>query len=236
MDLDLWGHRVRVRAGVPEAASVLRDALADHVLPDAVPLGFALKPPDSPKGLHSLVDRSGLVLARARSWQECVAVLAEHLATFAPPPAGTIRTTMRAVIRGDGAERTAVLAAFPLLSLPPLVERQLAQRDQRVVDRLAIYMDPNGALALSALPWTALRAQDPIGHCGAGANGTPVTAILVPTGPGASIRRHQIVALISSTFTDVTAETALNMAEQFVDVARAVPMSDVAARRRALET
>lgn len=235
VDLDLWGHQVRVRAGIPEAASALRAALADHVLGDAVPLGFALRTPESPNGLHSLLDRSGLVLARARSWEECVAVLAEHLASFAPPPAGTFRTTLRAVIRSEDTQRSAALAAFPLLSLPPLVERQLEQRGQRVVDRLAIDITPEAELSLSPSPWPELAVCEPAGHCGASATGAAIRAVLLPTSPGRSLRRHQLVALIASTFTGLDPEDALETAERLHDYAHAIPMNDVAARRRALE-
>ena len=197
---------------------------------EPAPLGFVLKPPDGRTGLHSVIDRSGLVLGRARTWRECVAVLAEHLASFAPTPPGTIRTSMRAVIRGEGSARGAVLAGFPLLTLPPLIERQLERRGQCVIDRLAVDMTLHGELLLSALPWPELRPADPVGHCGANASGTPIEAVLLPSDLGTSYYHHQLVALIACAITSLAPEEALNVAEHLTDRAHVVLMNDVQAR------
>jgi hypothetical protein len=236
LDLDLWGYRLQVRAAVPEAFEALSDALGSHKIPDAAPLGFVVKAPEEPNGLHSLIDRSGLVLARSRSWKDCVAVLAEHLTTFAPPPEGAVRTTMRAVIREGRFEPTAALCGFPLLSLPPLVERQLERRGQRVLDRLAVDMTLEGQLMLAPLPWSELRTAEPTGHCGGDRSGARVDAVLVPASVGVDLRGYQLVALIASTITNLDACETLDVAERLVDIARAVPINDVSARRQALAT
>ena len=124
--------------------------------PNLAPIGFVLKAPKVDTGLHLLIDRSGLVLARCRTWQECVAVLGEHLATFVPPPANTVRVHMRAIIRKATSGRDAILAIFPLLSIPPLIERQLERRSQAIVDRLAVDISPDCVLDLAAMPWPEL--------------------------------------------------------------------------------
>ena len=231
----MWGHPLRVRASVPEAADALRAALADRVVSEPAPLGFVVKPPEGAGGFHCLVDRSGLLLARARSWQACVAVLAEHLATFAPAPPGTVRTTMRAVARGDAAEPRAVLVGFPLLSLPPLIERQLERRGQRVLDRLAVDLAADGVLSLTPSPWPALRPTEPPGHCGSDISGARVESVLLPAGAGIALKRHQVVALIASTLAAVAPDAALDLAGSMADQARAVAMNDAAALRHALE-
>lgn len=234
MDIKLWDTTLRVRVEVPEAEATLRATLADHLVPKAAPLGFVVQRPSAPNGLHCLIDRSGLVLARARTWQAVVAVLAEHLTTFAPPPPGTIRTTMRAVVRHSGPDQSAVLAGFPLLSLPPMVERQLERRGQRVVDRLAVDMTAEGELALTPLLWPELRTHEPPGHGGTGASGTLIDTVLVPMSAEISLGSHHLVALIGSTLSGVSAEVALGLAERLASHSGTVPLNDVAARRRAL--
>ena len=235
IDLELWGERLRILSDSPDAAALLRASLADHVISDDSPVGFVLKAPDAPRGLYHLIDRSGIVLARACSWRDCVAVLAEYLAGFAPSPAGTVRTAMRAVLRGGGEERTAILAAFPLLAIPPLVERRLERSGQQVLDRLAVDIDPTGVISLAELPWPVLRPEEPLGHCGTRASGARVDAVLIPN-QSAGLNRPSLIASIASLMPGALPETALAIAEAFSERIRGIPLDDEVARRRALRT
>ena len=236
VDLDLFGTPIRVLAELPEAGAAVRSAFADYLYEDASPVGFVLKAPQNAGGFHVLVDRSGFVLARCRSWKECVGVLTEHLVAFAKPPAGTCRVRMRSVVRDSPTGREAVLGMFPLLSLPPLVERQLAQKSLRILDRLAVDMTDEGQLMMRSMPGIEVADGEPtVGHCSSqDANGANAAAVLVPTLPNGAPSRSQLVALIARQVHSESRTRTLDLAERLASNTVPVPINDELARRRAL--
>ena len=183
LDLQISGSRVRVICENPSSSALLRSALADHLIDEPAEPGFVLKNPERKGGLHILVDRSGFVLGRTRTSEECLGILGSHLAAFVPPPANTTRIHMRALI-GDDA--SAVLAGFPLFVSPPLVERRLERASHRMIDRLAVDIALEGALEMSQTPWPALAELHRVGgHAPAPDRALRIAAILVPHGASA---------------------------------------------------
>lgn len=231
LNLDLWGHRLAVRT-LESGAALLRTALQTHVVTDVAPVALVAHAPNSADGLHTLLDRSGLVLARSRTPQEIHAVLAEFLTSFAPPPVATIRVRMRAMVRGAGASRVATLAVFPLLALPPLVERQLARRSLRVLDRLAVDITQDLRLLLTTMPWPEMRVSDPVGHVGgAEVSDVPIGRVLVPVSPNSNVTKTTLVCGLANTMEYPSPTIALNVAERlsalvrYAAVGNGVPLS-----------
>lgn len=178
IDVDIAGHQIRVLCEVPQATTVLRGALSEHLLGEPAEPGFVLKQPDRPGGLHVLLDRAGFILARSRSWEDCVAVLARHLGVFLPPHLGTVRLAMRVLLGDDG---RATLVGFPLFSTPPVVERRLQRVGQRIVDRLVVDVHPDGRLDMTATPWASeFVARDVVGHAEAAVTGASAWRVLLP--------------------------------------------------------
>ena len=180
LDLDIFGTRIRVLCEDAAAVAVLHTALAEHLISEATPHGFSVKVPQRTNGLHVLMDRSGLILGRTQTIEECVALLGSHLAALVPPPPGTTRVRMRALVRED---LTAVLACFPVFAAPPLVERRLDRAHYRIIDRLAVDLSPEGGLRMTATPWPALAElhHSVPGHAPAPDVDASVTGILVPS-------------------------------------------------------
>ena len=215
VDLDLFGHAIRIVSEVPDAVTELRSVMSEFLSTDEAPVGFILKAPVEPTGLYVLIDRSGLILARARKWVYCLAALLELLASFAPRPAGTVRLFMRAIVREGWGVPDAVVAAFPMLALPPLVERQLARSAHLVVDRLAVDSTPDGVLSLAAAPWpTSSYQAAATGHCGSqSASGARISSMLVPAVSAADPSLAYLTAAITPNVHARLRAEALNVAE-----------------------
>lgn len=178
IDLNIAGTAVRVICQDLDAIPLLREALADHLIDEPAPLGFSLQMPARENGLQVVVDRSGLVLGRVRTTEESLAVLGSHLAAFLPPPPGTVRMILRALLGDDS---TASLAAFPLFVDPPVVERRLERAAHRMIDRLVADLRVDGTLELSPTPWPALAGSDGVaGHAAAPPAPVDVTRLLIP--------------------------------------------------------
>ena len=213
IDLQISDARIRVICENPASSALLRLALADHLIEERSEPGFVLKNPDRKGGLHILLDRSGFVLGRTRTSEECVAILGSHLAAMVPPPTNTTRIHMRALIGNDS---LAVLAAFPLFASPPLVERRLERASHRVIDRLAVDIAPNGVLEMSPTPWPALADLHRVaGHASAPDEAFGIAAILVPHGASARPSLAAAVSFIASTVsTHATQHDRIALAEE----------------------
>lgn len=178
IDLNLFGTPIRLICEDAPSRDRLRTDLSEHLIDQPAPVGFALQAPNGARNrLYVLVDRSGLVLARSRSADECLEVLIEHLGVFAPPPPGTVRFRVRALLDEN---TEAVLALPPTLTFPPLVERRLERANHRMIDRVAVDIGVDGAIKFSPSPWSGTgRSGPPMGHTRAPSQ-APVTTILVP--------------------------------------------------------
>jgi hypothetical protein len=177
LDLAINGTHFRVVCDDPDSASLLRAALSNHLIDDPAPLGFYVE--STKKKLHIVLDRSGFVLGRTRTPEHALSVLAGHLAAFLPPPEGTVRLRMRALVDRD---HRAVLAVPPLMMLPPLVERRLKSIGHRLLDRLAVDIDRDGQLHLPASTWPELlEFDDGPGHVSALSEPVSVAAVMLPS-------------------------------------------------------
>jgi hypothetical protein len=196
IDLEIEGTRLRVVCEDPAALATLRGAVADHVIDEPAPVGFAMRVPAGETEFHSLVDRSGLVLARVRTSDECLAVFGSHLAVLLPPPAGTVRLRARAVLLD---ESTAALAVFPLAFSQPLIERRLARSSLRVVDRLVVDIGPDLTLTMAPPSFPALGALPvPAGHTPAPLDPTPIDVVLVPELMRSEPTQADLVAFVAA--------------------------------------
>lgn len=196
VDLDLAGTALRVICDDPAGSAWLRSAMAEHVVDEPAPVGFALRVPAASGKFHVLMDRSGFVLARVRSTDEALAVLGRHLAALLPAPADTLRMRARAFIRADS---TVVLAAFPLLVDQPVVERRLEQASVRLVDRLVVDMRRDAVLQMASAPWRAFDALPAVvGHADAPAVPLAIDDVLVPQLASESTSKADLVAFLAA--------------------------------------
>ncbi len=186
VDIELGGVGLRVASDDPGLATRLADALAEHAVGEAQPLGFMLHAPEDERGFYMVTDRSGFVLGRTRTLDQALAVTGGHLSVLVPPPEGTLRLRLRAVVSSrDGSVK---LVTWPLLAAPPAVERRLEASRHRIIDRVAVDIDPlSASLRLSPVPWPALAHLDPgPGHVAPGADPRRVRALLAVAFPGAA--------------------------------------------------
>jgi hypothetical protein len=186
LNLRFGEQTVRVACDSRRAARKLRDALADHLVDgdgdgDA-PLAFVLTAPQGLKRAHRLVDRSGFALSEGRGLDAGLHALASHLTALLPPTPDTVRIRARGIVAGD---RT-ILCLSPLLYLPLIDERDLAERGFQLIDRLAVDVDTQtGRIANPDIPWAALAALGAgPGHIGTG--GTRTVAAVVDAAPAAT--------------------------------------------------
>ena len=176
LDLEIGDTQLRVICEDQDGVALLRTALKEHLVVEAAPLGFVLRSPQNSDRFFVLLDRSGFVLARSRTLDESLAILASHLAVFQPSPSGTTRMKMRALVSDDS---TAVLAQFPIFVSPPLVERRLGRTGHRIVDSLAIDVANDGSLQMSPAQWPDLtRMPSPQGHASAPSEPHEIVAAL----------------------------------------------------------
>lgn len=195
LNLDLDGSRVGIIIEGASDLGMLREALAEHLVDSSAPIGFRISAPNRPRHYYVLMDRSGFVLGRSRSIDECIGMLASHLAAFLEPPADTVRLRMRALIT---AESRAVLAGFPLFTTPPVTERRLERTPYRLIDRIAVDADREGNLGLAPLPWPTLAGLPiPGGHANFGSSPAQIDAVLVPTGHNEETSRAAAVVFLA---------------------------------------
>lgn len=224
LDLAIGGHRLRVFLPDSDGRNLLVDALADVVVDEPAPPAFRVKPPTGKDGFHVLIDRSGFILARTRTSEGCLAVLGSLLANFQLPPEGCIRLPLRAVASEDGV----VLAAFPLFTTPPLVERRLERFGYAVIDDLAVNVSANLSVRSHVPSWRAIRAlQVPNGHCEPVASRHPITSVLLPRIGSMAPTRAQSIALLAAGEPTLR-QQALDIAELLASLVRPVPVDQSA--------
>jgi hypothetical protein len=142
------------------------------------------------------LDRSGLVLGRTRSLEQCIELLISHLGVFSPPPPDTMRMKMRALV-GDGGRL--VLAGFPLFSDPPVIERRMERMSHRIVDRLAVDITREGVLMLSPASWqSAATRYEVAGHTGAPSEPLNVAAVLIPSISATEPSQAAVIAFLAT--------------------------------------
>lgn len=233
IDLEIAGSLIRVICRSPKASTILRSALEDHLVDEPATPGFVLNEPERGGGFHTLLDRSGFILARTRTPDESVAILGSHLAALLPPPAGTVRIRMRALLRSDGA---VVLAAFPLFTVPPVVERRLERSDHRLIDRLAVDMASDGCLLMTPMPWSLLSTDHGSGHAQVPDGPLKVHATLVPMDSSTVPSLAGVVAFLAREISPLaTRQERLSIAERLAsNVVLPVDLESRSARYEAL--
>lgn len=145
-------------------AEQVQAALSSHVVRHDAEVSFRVEQAGRRSRLHVILDRSGFVLGRLRTADQAVAVLVRHLSAFCPTPVGTTRLSgVRALVNDDGG---AVLAMWPILTEPALVERRMARTTFRMVDRLAVDVLHSGEIVMSPVAWASVAAgtEVTVGH------------------------------------------------------------------------
>ncbi len=233
IDLSVSAAHLRILNEAPEGTGFLRDVLTGHLTPEPAPIWFKVQAPRSGQRLHALLDRSGLVLARTRSLDDCLAILLRHLGALVEPPPDTVRLRMRAFV--DEEQTHVVLAAPPLFQLPPMVERQVQRHGYRIVDRLAVDLTVDGRLALSASPWSIGDGTDVAGHLGALSERLPVRRLLVPAANDQTFTTAALVHAVAATSCGPSDHRSrLRLARRLADQCTGVPPSERSARYSAL--
>lgn len=232
IDLDIYGTPIRVICEEREGADRLRTLLEPHLSEEPAEPGFVIHAPGPGTRLRALLDRSGLVLARSQSLDDCIQVMLGHLGLFAPPPADTMRLKVRALVRS--ADGSAVLAWPPLFVDPPAVERRLERAGFALVDRLAVDLSRDARELCLAAPLVDLSSVVDGHHSGPGRH--TIERCLVPEGtPGSTAGAVAQVASTIMPSSDHGPDERLDLAEALV--ARGlehVPLDQRAARYRAL--
>lgn len=234
VDLDIHGTAIRVICEDRPVLVRIRSALSDHLIDEPAPAGFVVQIPTGTRRLHVLLDRSGFVLGRTRTIEECLAILGSHLAALIPPPPGTVRIRLRALL---GEDSTVTLAGFPLFTDPPLIERRLEQTSTRIVDRLAADVSDNNTLEMAQAPWHDLAAlPDVRGHTSTLTGPLPVKRVLIPGVAFAEPTKAQAVTFLADAIPSTASrlsriESAERLAVTSVEV---VSLVDAKARYLAL--
>lgn len=196
IDVAIGGQSLRVVCDDEGGADLLRSALDRHLAEGPAPLAFYLQVPTENEKLFVLLDRSGLVLARARRLEDCLATLGGHLSAFLQAPERTARFVVRGLMDDQG---LLTLALPPLLQLPPLVERRLASVGYRIVDRLAVDVDRDARVHLTNGEWPGLAdLPDGVGHVSYRGAPAQVGSILLPGAPGPRMSMAQVIAAVAA--------------------------------------
>jgi hypothetical protein len=234
IDLLIGSTSLRVLCDDPVGTATLRSALADQLVAEPSPVGFALRAPTDSQGFHVLLDRSGYVLARVRSIDECLAVLSSHLEAFLPPPPDTVRMRARAVLRSDGG---VALVAPPLMVGVAMVERRLQRASLRVIDRLVVDLGADATLLATAPPWTSFGApRGAAGHAPAPRGGARVEKVVVPQLQYEELSRADVVAFLASVASGLPHVDRLALADCLTSTRVVVtPVGDMGAAYAALE-
>lgn len=213
---------------------MLRTALSDYVTAEEALAGFVLQAPNNHSKLHVLLDRSGFVLARTRSVEDCVAIVVSHLAVFLPQPPETIRLNMRALVNQDS---EVTLACFPLFVDPPLTERRVERTSHRIIDRLAVDLNLDGTLQMTPMQSSiSSSARTTPGHTPAPLKACNVVATLLPQSSVEPPSVAAAVALLAASMSTGTRIQRIALAERLtMKSLRPVQIMDRSARYAALQ-
>ncbi|MCP3909521.1 MAG: hypothetical protein GY713_01065 [Actinomycetia bacterium] len=118
-------------------AADLADLIVDD---DGAEVGLVLQPPTDENGLHTLVDRSGVLLARCRDADSLAEQTTAFVRNLAARPAGATPFSLRAVETPAGLAVCPLWAAVSLASAQSLLERKGA----RVLPGLRVWLDAQG--------------------------------------------------------------------------------------------
>ncbi len=131
--------RILVDPGGPaaELTAELTDLIVDD---DTAEVGMVLQPPKDENGLHTLIDRSGILLARCRDAGSLVEETVAFVRNLAPRPADATPFALRAV------ETPAGLAVCPLLVAVSLASARspLERKGARILPGLRVWLDTKG--------------------------------------------------------------------------------------------
>jgi len=96
-------------------------------------LGYLVKPPTEPSGLHVAVDGEGQIIGRSRNADDLVEVVGNHMRTRASnePVPGQLRVRLRALIDED---QSISLLGQHVGANPNFSERQLARHGLKIID------------------------------------------------------------------------------------------------------
>jgi hypothetical protein len=187
-----FGDRgVRIACGSRRGARVIRRAVAEHLVDEEQPLGFALHKPHGRMREYQLTDRAGVLLATSRSLREILGALSGHLAAFLPAPPGAVRLRVGVLASREGY----VACLPPLLFLPHQPRRQLAEHGHAVVDRLGLDLYATGEAAVAPVPWGQLPHDLPDGHARDAPRGRLAAVALPSRGP---VTPGQVIAALAS--------------------------------------
>ena len=215
IDLDIAGPSLRVLCDDPVGIEMLRADFADHLIDQPSAVGFSLRVPSGGTTFHVLLDRSGSILARARSTEECLAVLRSHLAALLPPPPDTIRLRAHAILLDNA---TAALVAHPLFVHHPPIERRLQRASLRLVDRLVVDVRPDGSLLMAAAQWdNRRRLPQAGGHSAAPTEATRIETVVVPQIAHETPTRAEVVALLAASMCSGSHGDRLALAERLAE-------------------
>lgn len=232
IDVEVGETRLRIISRAPELTDQLRAALVDQLVDEECEPGFVVDHAATHGALFTLVDRTGFILARSRTVGGCRSAVLSHLAALLPPPDGTIPARMRALIR-DG---QAVLAAFPLLTTPPVIERRLQRTGWGLVDRMIVTLTPESDLHLARTPWSMTSDRDiALGHALEPDGPIEVARVLIPGGPGLQPSEAGVVAFLAALFDGSSSrDVRLDVAERLASRASTVATDDAGALYAAL--
>lgn len=214
VNLEIGGTRLRVACTSRRLARRLRRALDAHVITEPAPLGFMIRSPRRGRLGHSLVDRCGFSLGEAQRQEQALSMIGSHLSALLPPPDGTLRLRVRALVKGDNA----TLVAWPLLFVQSIQETEIAAAGYAMVDRLAMDIDlATNAVRNSSPPWALGDRSAFSGHSSAGAQPLPIVQIAVAApSAGSAPSSAQAVALLASELLGNQREAALRLAHSLI--------------------
>jgi hypothetical protein len=237
--LEIGGNRLRVTTTDANSADILRTALAPHVVDGDALLGFKITGPESggvnsdcapdradQTGLYVLIDCTGAVLARSRDRDAVLATLVSHIAalTVSHPQPPVSRLRLRALIASDHA----VLAATPLFTRPPAIERRLVKLGYRMADVPFVDVDSESLMLQSFdVEWPSLpRLNDGLGHVRFSDLNRRVSHLFWPASHGvARASRALVCQTLASASVGVDRELRLSQAVRLADGISTVPVS-----------
>lgn len=134
-------HAFRIHVAEPKLRDVVSSQLADYVrTTDDLLLGYKVDSPEKANGMYVLLSGAGTVLGRARSGEDIVQILVNHLAgqLIEPAQPGYLRIGLRVL---STSTRTALLGPT-LATRPTLIERSMERAGVSVVDSAFVDVDP----------------------------------------------------------------------------------------------
>lgn len=230
VNLDIGGTVIGIacsRRVARRLRSTMGDFLAD---PTAVsPLGFLAQSSRRPGGSHVLLDRCGFVLGTATRLEGVVELVLSHLTALVPPRSDVVRLRVRALVT----DSSATLCLYPLMFVPTIDSDALQRFGCRVVDRLALDIDPTDLTLVNGLaPWepaphprieaTGMSGQ-PIRRVVSADPSAPSPAMIAAALGGQSMSEDRETALSTAVAIAASAEllhTSARDSEAFTDFLR----------------